>query len=104
METCAIPSESLSSWEDYKSLISTTLHPVRDRFLFRGQSDKTWTLRTTFEKTFAETPEDKREEISAKASYLAALIEAFSGQTKCANTEPCSFSRPAGSQAGQSGR
>jgi hypothetical protein len=71
METCAIPSEPLSSWEDYKSLISTNLHPVRDRFLFRGQSDTTWTLRTTFERTFAETPEDKREEILQK------LLESF---------------------------
>jgi len=73
---------SFSSWDSFKSEYVERLWGgdsfVRGRFLFRGQSDPTWTLTSTFDRMFATQLKAKRLQISSDLlRNFKAALEAF---------------------------
>lgn len=43
MAAAMLDSVEIDTWQEFKDYIAS-LHPVRDRYLFRGQSDPKWEL------------------------------------------------------------
>jgi hypothetical protein len=77
----AIREHFFRSWEDYKSGFAGELFGdgpfQRGRYLFRGHSDPSWKLTTTFDRMFAGQPKGRRVAISE--SLLSSFKQALEG-------------------------
>jgi len=87
-----IRDETFASWDEFKSGFVKKLfdsNPFRrGNFLFRGHSDPSWTLTSTFDRVFAHQPKARRLEIAAELlSTFKRSLEGFAIPAEARNDD-----------------